>query len=325
MKEAEYGAQLNCILWKYARRHIPLEALECAETSGYRPPVLLQGFEDQNVLSHPTDSRVAHDVLNSIARSKRHRWFRSLKSSQALAQSVFGNLIRLQQLEVLSPLLGDDGRSIFAVGGSLPLRAGLEYEIDYLREAQRGRTSVDLMIDQHFRTAVEVKFTESDIGRCSRPELRPTDKSFPRDYCDGNYVVQRGRAERCSLSEQHIRYWELVPMLFTWKDDIDHQPCPLRTTYQLMRNILAAACQPGEDGVLRIDPERARVVLVFDDRNPAFQSGGDGCKAYEALKEALLLPEILQRCTWQSIAAQISRIQQLDWLANGLSEKYGFV
>ena len=63
-----------------------------------------------------------------------------------------------------------------------------------------------------------------------------------------------------------------VPDLFTWKSDVDHVPCPLHKNYQLVRIILAA-CKRPTGSVL---PEKGHVVLIYDERNPAFQKGGVG-------------------------------------------------
>jgi hypothetical protein len=37
-----------------------------------------------------------------------------------------------------------------------------------------------------------------------------------------------------------VQYWHHAPAVFNWNPDIDHSPCPLAWTYQLVRNVLAA-------------------------------------------------------------------------------------
>lgn len=118
--------------------------------------------------------------------------------------------------------------------------------------------------------AVEVKFTEVEFGRCSRPRLQPSDANFERDHCDGTYTVQRRRTERCTLTQLGVRYWQYAPMLFTWDAEQDHRPCPLAATYQLVRNILAACVR--EDG--SVDATTSHALVIYDARNPAFQPGG---------------------------------------------------
>jgi hypothetical protein len=62
-------------------------------TGQRRPPVFLKEAETHNVLVDPRLSMAERDtILRAIPPWKRHRWFRSMKSSQALVQSVFGTL-----------------------------------------------------------------------------------------------------------------------------------------------------------------------------------------------------------------------------------------
>jgi len=120
--------------------------------------------------------------------------------------------------------------------------------------------------------AIECKLAEAGFGTCSRPRLKPTDRGFAADHCDVIYTAQRGRSDRCPLTEAGIEYWRYVALLFGWDPDRDHQPCPRGSTYQLVRNVLAAGV--GNDGVLRLDHGHA--LILFDQRNPAMAGGGKG-------------------------------------------------
>ena len=193
----------------------------------------------------------------------------------------------------------------------------LEFEVDErLGEKGRGRTSVDAFIDGGYRIAVECKLGETDVGNCSRPLLRPRDPSYVKQFCDGRYAVQRDRRFPCSLSEIGVKYWSYIPELFDWSADIDHDPCPLNSTYQLVRNLLAACVDPTG----RVGRDSGHVVLLYDARNPAFQGDGKGIIAWNRVRAALKKLSLLQKCTWQEVVTSLP----LDWLATGLTRKYGF-
>ena len=96
------------------------------------------------------------------------------------------------------------------------------------------------------------------------------------------------------------------------------RPCPLRSTYQLVRNILAACVRPNGD----LDPA-GYAVLLYDARNPEFAQGGKGYLAWQAVKSALRNPVLLRRCTWQELVACLRRDDQLHWLTEALRSKYG--
>ncbi len=59
-----------------------------------RPPVFQFEKASKNVIiKEGLPENVKKSILNQITRSKQHRWFQSMTSSQALTQSVFGNQI----------------------------------------------------------------------------------------------------------------------------------------------------------------------------------------------------------------------------------------
>ena len=161
----------------------------------------------------------------------------------------------------------------------------------------------------------ECKLTEEGVGTCSRPTLSQADPQ----YCDGSYTRQKRRQERCYLSEIGVRYWLLVPRLFQIDTEIDHSTCPLNATYQLVRNLLATCLSPSGEILAG-----ARVVLLHDERNPAFRPGGNGWRAYQQVRSMLIEPRMLQRTSWQRLAQLLRSEDRTTWLAEALDAKYGF-
>jgi hypothetical protein len=176
------------------------------------------------------------------------------------------------------------------------------------------------MFDGDYRVAVECKLLEEDVGNCSRPQLRPGYPNYEQQYCDGGYKIQRDRDKRCSLSNIGVKYWSFIPELFNWSADVDHDPCPLNSTYQLVRNLLSVCVSRTGD----VSLDSGHAVLLYDDRNPAFQEGGKGMAAWNNVRAALKKPSLMQKCTWQEILSCLRDDASLDWLAKGLTEKYGF-
>jgi len=285
---------------------------------GTRPPVFLKEKAALNVLMNP-DAAPDEErrLLEAIPDRERHRWFRSMTSSQALAQSILGNLKIYDGLRHLTELTDD---------GGLPLLGGaeissdnliLEYSVDQLGEPRP--TSVDCFVKGRYQVAIECKLSESEVGACSRPRLRKQDSNYERDFCDGTYSCQRSRVSRCSLTELGVLYWEYVPEVFKWRNDVDHRPCPLHRNYQLVRNVLAACVRA--DG---LSIGECHALLIYDERNPAFQEGGKGFKAFKEVREALYEPALLRKCSWQRIVRDIVDRDDFQWLTDELALKYGF-
>jgi hypothetical protein len=321
----KYADELVRTLWNYRGLHFRDrdDIFDCTHISRTRPPVFQPSHARENLLYKPCATEKECKKLEALLpASKRHRWFRSMKSSQALAQSVFGNLYLSDKLSCLDALKGDDGQSLFAPtteqNGNRYCQ--LEHEVHHLGEYPSRCTSIDVLLGAEYKVAIECKLTEPDVGACSRPQLKPDDASYESQFCDGCYERQRGRTRLCSLSEIGVRYWDFVPLLFNWSADSALNPCPLNTTYQLVRSMLAICVHP--DGTVRTDS--GHVVLLCDERNPAFGPNGKGFKAWNEVKSALKMPELLQKCTWQEVATAISRCPEIGWLADGLKRKYGF-
>ena len=93
------------------------------------------GAAEHNVLYPPhAEPNVRQTIVTSVPTSERHRHFASMRSSQALAQSVFGSLAALGKAGVLAGLTTDD---------ELPtVRSGVTVQMEYLVEhlAARGES-----------------------------------------------------------------------------------------------------------------------------------------------------------------------------------------
>ncbi|MCY4052499.1 MAG: hypothetical protein OXE98_01315, partial [Hyphomicrobiales bacterium] len=277
-----------------------------------RPPVLGKAFESENVLVAPDGSHSA-EVRAAIPVRERHRWFCSLFSSQALAQSVFGNIRAYGRLDLLRDVPAECGReAFFRDDGDWNL--DLERKLANLNEPRP--TTVDVLLrSSGRRVAVECKFTEGEFGTCSRTRLPGHDAQ----YCNGNYEVQQGRHERCALSEQGILYWRHLPQLFDWSADRDHAPCPFAGIYQLARNALAATVSPA--GVF--DAKSGHMLFVYDGRNPEFRPDGSGGRQWRTALEACRVDGLLRRISWQGLLGSLSGAEELRWLLDALERKYG--
>jgi hypothetical protein len=316
---SDYRDGMVARFWKYHKEVFQnsTEIFERPDRQDGRPPVFHKYAEDFNVLMTPditNEDRVR--LMGYIPVRERHRWFRSMTSSQAIGLSVFGNLRIYGFLGLLNDLGDECGQPIFSKELITPENFQMEYKVDSLGEPRP--TSLDALITGKHPVAIECKLMESEVGNCSRPHLTKRDSNYEKDLCDGTYSVQRGRSSRCSLTEIGVKYWQHVPLVFKWKSDMDLVPCPLRANYQLVRNLLAVSV-PSE-----VMPSgEGHVVLVYDERNPAFQKGGKGYTAYEETRNALREPGRLRKCSWQGIVRRIRGEQRLSWLADQLEVKYG--
>lgn len=306
-------ALLEC-LWAYADTHLTGQ-LDGGRRDG-RPPVLAKGREALNVIV--SDEAETEALTALMPARERHRHYGSLKSSQALAQSVFGLPLIRDRLDLLAGLEAECGRPAFFTdaGG---WTGGLEQEVEALNE--RRATSIDVWLQgpEGARVAVECKFTENEFGRCSRLRLRPGDSGYPAQLCDGSYSVQRDRMTRCSLTEIDIRYWEYLPTLFDWPADVDHAPCPFGETYQIGRNALAATVGSGGS----IDPASGHALIVYDARNPAFSDSGRAGRQWRMALDTCRIPGLLRRVAWQRILGALSADASMKPLLATLEAKYG--
>lgn len=313
-----YRQAMVARFWKYQQSYFPEweTYFERPEMPDERPPVFLRKHASHNILMDPHASEAQRkQLVNEVPPRERHRWFRSMSSSQAIAQSVFGNLKLCDRLSCLNELTDEEGTRLF---GEQPVSAGnfsMEYKVSSLGEPQP--TSLDGFISGSYRVAIECKLTESEVGNCSRPQLKKKASNYHSDFCDGSYTRQRRRRSRCALTDNDVLYWHFIPEVFRWPSDIDLTPCPLHKNYQLVRNLLAVSVR---DASVSLGKEH--VVLVYDKRNPAFQRGGKGYQAFEETRHALHEPGMLKKCSWQHIVQVLRDKNDLRWLMEQLEAKY---
>jgi len=282
-----------------------------------RSPVFTRRSADENVsVASAYPSEAIRHITSWVPPKQRHRWFRSMRSSQALTQSVFGTVSALNKLHLLNEIKADDGLPAF---GKIDTATTLKPEHEVTHLGERRRSSIDVWVRGACRVAIECKFTEQEFGTCSRPRLRKINAKYEEEYCDGSYTRQRGREERCALAEIGIRYWTYVPQLFRWGSDADHPICPIRDCYQLVRNVLASCV--AEDG--RLTCENAHVLVLYDDRNPSYWPGGKADGQWRMTMQAIRQPDTLRRCTWQRLLSHLSDDLELRPLLAVLSTKYG--
>jgi hypothetical protein len=313
----EFREDMISRFWRFKRCGFSADdpRFEQANRCGSRPPVFHEANAEGNLLIDPAFTEAERlRLIGMIPVGIRHEWFRSMIGSQALTQNVFGSLAVMGRLDLLTGLETEDRERPFQPDPQGAAYLELEVKVDCLGEPRP--TLKDVAYRGLNPVTAECKLMEESVGPCSRPTLSQSD---PR-YCDGSYTRQRGRQERCYLTEVGIRYWSLVPQLFRIDAGIDHPVCPLNATYQLVRNLLATCLSPGGDVLAD-----ARVVLIHDERNPAFQPGGAGWNAYQQVRSLLLDRRLLQRTSWQHLARLLGSDGRTTWLANALDAKYGFL
>jgi len=316
-----YRKELIHRYWQYQEEYFyPVDKYLDRPNNKYkRPPVFLQSEARKNIITGSDNApSVKKQLYGLIKQGEHHKWFRSMNSSQALAVSVLGNLFVHGNLSILSQLKDDDGLPLFGANNISFDKFSMEHKINYLGEPRR--TSVDAFIPGDCQIAIECKFTEFEVGSCSRPRLTRKDSNYEQQYCDGAYRRQMGRKEKCALTEIGVKYWEYIPNFFHWDKDEDADKCPLRYNYQLVRNILAAGIREDRS----ISPTNGQVIMIYDRRNPACQTGGKIFKSYHEIKEALIYPRMLRKITWRNIIGFMREENILPWLTDELKQKYGF-
>ena len=197
-----FKAELNQRYWEYQQSHFPVwqEFFDRPHTQGIRPPVFRVDSAWRNIIVGPNANPQEIDgLLAVLPKSDRHKWFRSMNSSQALAQSVFGNLAIHGCLDSLAEVHDDEGQALLGATRTSPVNMAMEFKINYLGEPRS--TSLDVYFGGDYRVAIECKFTEMEVGTCSRPRLTPAELGCASEYCDGTYTKQQMRKERCSLTE----------------------------------------------------------------------------------------------------------------------------
>ncbi len=316
----DYKEELNEHYSNYRRIRFPNsnDVFDLKYENDRNPPVFLSEEAWRNIIIDPDANQQAIDELIALLpEGERHRWYRSMNSSQALAHSIFGNLLIHGHMNCLLELKDENGLNLFGEDMITADNFKMEHKVSYLGEPRP--TTLDGFISGPHKIAIECKFTEQEVGMCSRPGLRPIVSNYEKDHCDRTYSVQRGRKERCSLTEIGVQYWKYVPLLFNWDNDEDIDPCPLYMNYQLVRNVLAAGVRPNGTA----SPDYGHVVLVYDERNPAFLEEGNVDLAYRMVQSGLKEPSMLRKCSWQQITQHLREQSILPWLTKDLELKYG--
>lgn len=264
--------------------------------------VFLREQEDLNLLN-PT-------LASFIPRHNRHKWFRSMLSSQALAVSALGTMAQRRELPLLSELQCDDSLMLAPEKLDFHLKA-FEFTPKWLEMGKR-KSQIDAYAESpRWRLAIECKLTEPDVGHCQMSKDGEPQTAYDElpGYKFCNRVMYNGAA--------YWRYWPEIshlPLPEACADD-----CPMHRTYQLARNVICAGIDQetgGFDG-------RGTALLLYDERNPSFQVNGDGLRSYETLKKALKDTSMLRSATWQSLAGLLVVSGGYEDLLLFLKEKYG--
>lgn len=306
----EHETLLQRTWWSYAKT-LPEKDLDGYDKPG-RPPVVSIKRPSANLML-PPDGKIASEIEAQIAEKDRHQHFRSFRSSQALAQSVFGAFKVAGRLDLLSQVPAECGRRAFGNTTS-ETRLSMETEVRTLNEPRP--TQLDVYLEtEGYRIAVECKFCEPEYTSCSR--VRSDKLETP--ICDGTFTRQQGRHMRCALSERGISYWDFIPELFDWDAARDRSPCPLLPTYQIVRNVLAAVV----DRHGRVDPSNGHAVLVYDNRNPAYRITGAADAQFRQTALACRFPGLIRRVSWQEILRVCQGTADLGWLVDAIEKKHG--
>ena len=168
----DYKADLLQRYWKYRDEQFSDEQalFDNHYARPASPPVFTRSKAWKNVIINSDASEQEKKrLLDLIPKDEWHKWFGSMNSSQALAQSVLGNLFVYDSLHYLSELKDGEGISLFGKERTSFGNFVMEHKIDYLGEPRP--TSLDGYISGDYRVAIECKFIEAEVGPCSRPGL----------------------------------------------------------------------------------------------------------------------------------------------------------
>lgn len=296
----EYAAYRNDLISRCAEYSRSLrDAIDEEHGEGH---VFLQDRENLNLFDET--------LAEFIPVHNRHRWFRSMLSSQALAVSVIGTMVKRDGLSLISGLICDGANRLVPDERTFQL-VGFEYTPKYLERGKR-KSQIDVFLESPgWRLAIECKLTEENIGHCQRSEDGEPQKAYQTlsgfDFC---YRVKFNGAA-------YWDYWphiSAIPVPETCNDE-----CPLHCTYQLARNVICAGVNPktGEfDG-------SGTALLLYDQRNPSFHPDGDAFQSYTTLESALKNQSAIRTATWQSLCSLLLEAGGFEDLLEFLGEKYG--
>jgi hypothetical protein len=314
----EYHETLFARQWRYAEAMRFNGSLDPVHVAAAGPPVFRRRAATANILLRPDDDQPTRARVVAQV-TPRRRAFRSMVSSQALTQSVFGNLVARGRIGCLAALADDAGRPLFFADAAEVDELLLEHRVPRLL-GETGPAGIDLWITGARRVVVDCTLAEAGLGVCPCPQLDSDDA----DFCNGSFSPDSGRGRGCALAEYgDPSCWDFLPELLGWRRN-EGTVCPLASTVQLVRGILAACVSDG-----RLDCSRGHAVLIVDARNPAFgwsrwRPTGAGSRAFAAVRDALgQRGDLLRLGTWQQIAGALATDGQLGWLVDGLRRKYG--
>ena len=72
-----------------------------------------------------------------------------------------------------------------------------------------------------------------------------------------------------------------------------------------------------------LDLKRGHALIIYDARNPSMVAGGEGDRQWRAASDALIVPGLLRRLSWQAFISQWPNDPVLGWLKQELAAKYG--
>ncbi len=181
-------------------------------------------------------------------------------SSQALAIDVFGTV------RAMANSRRDTVLDALAAEADLPPGGPWTLELEWMDPqnhlCEPRQTQVDaIAIGAHAIMVIECKFTEPG-GACSQTRKIASGPGAGQRQCNGDYVQQtnpRTMVEAsCALSGKGIRYWEVIPSLFSLEPNAVYSPCPFKgEAFQWMRN-MALAHELG-----RLHGKAARCVIAY--------------------------------------------------------------
>ena len=133
---------------------------------------------------------------------------------------------------------------------------------------------------------IECTCTEREVGRCSRPTVRPgRNVNDERDHGDGSDTRPRGRRTSGSLTETRVCDWQYLPERFDGSADQNTNPCSLdgnagsRWASRRRRSRRCSVCPPesyrtwdaGRRATPLKIPARARALATHRDDHANFR------------------------------------------------------
>lgn len=309
--DQNYRNEMIARFLKYREVNFPEDAMDTEAGTG-------QVFK----IEHGACNLFGPELADLLPPRDWHRWFRSMASSQALTVSVIGTMAQRGDLGMLSGLICDDASTLLPTDTDLRLDS-FEHTPTWLEKGKR-KSQIDAYISgPDIRLAIECKLMESDVGRCHMSKDGEPQPVFGDlagyDFCP-------------RVKFNGARYWDYWPMLSGLPLPQEcSNACILHRTYQLARNVMAAAMDPD----LVRSGGRGLSLLLYDERNPSFwgtddacsspQGVGVGAKSFATLKEALDDPDSLRSASWQSLTGLLWAAGGYENLIEFLKDKYGIL